>query len=152
MCSSDLNALSEVCRSLARQIVADGEGVTHVIRLHIEAAKNRDEALTIARAISRSLLVKTAWAGADPNWGRILAAIGASGLPINPDRVTIFIGDQRVCRNGANARFDEAKAHAELAKNECGIRIRLGRGTAAITFLTTDLTADYVRINADYST
>lgn len=146
------NALFEVCKSLAHQIVADGEGVTHVIRLHIEAAKGRNEALAVARAISHSPLVKTAWAGADPNWGRMLAAVGASGLPIDPNRVDIFIGNQKVCSNGASNPFDEAKAHAELAKPECDIRIRLRRGNAAVTFLTSDLTAEYVRINADYST
>lgn len=146
------NALLEICQSLAHQIVADGEGASHVIRLHIEAAKSRNEGLAVAQAISRSLLVKTAWAGTDPNWGRMLAAIGAAGLPLDPDRVDIFIGDQKVCRNGANNPFDEAKAHAELAKPECDIRIRLRRGTAAITFLTADLTAEYVRINANYST
>lgn len=145
-------ALSAVCQSLAKQIVADGEGITHVVRLHIGQARNRNEALEVARAISRSLLVKTAWAGADPNWGRILAAIGASGLPIDPTRVDIFIGKQKVCRNGAGIAFDEAQAHAELAKPECDIQIRLRRGTASVVFLTTDLTAEYVRINADYST
>jgi glutamate N-acetyltransferase / amino-acid N-acetyltransferase len=146
------NALAIVCESLARQIVADGEGVQHVIRLHIDQAKSRNEALKIANAISRSLLVKTAWAGADPNWGRILAAIGASGLPINPNQVDIFIGKQKVCRSGASSPFNENQAHAELSKPECDITIRLRRGSAALTFLTTDLTAEYVRINADYST
>ena len=145
-------ALSSVCQSLARQIVADGEGVQHVIRLHVEQARSRKEALKVAQAISRSLLVKTAWAGADPNWGRMLAAIGASGLPIDPNRVDIFIGKQKVCRNGMRGQFDESKAHAELAKPESDIKIRLRRGSAKLAFLTTDLTAEYVQINADYST
>jgi glutamate N-acetyltransferase/amino-acid N-acetyltransferase len=96
--------------------------------------------------------VKTAWAGADPNWGRILAAIGASGLPIDPNRIDIFIGTQKVCRHGVGNSFDEKLAHEDLAKPECDIKIRLGRGSASLTFLTTDLTAEYVRINADYST
>ena len=89
-------ALREVCGSLAEQIVADGEGVQHVIRLSVEQAKSRDEALDVAQSVARSLLVKTAWAGADPNWGRILAAIGASGVRIDPNKVTIFIGRQMV--------------------------------------------------------
>jgi len=145
-------SLTAICNSLAHQIVADGEGISHVIRLHIEQAKSRVEALKVANAISTSLLVKTAWAGADPNWGRILAAIGASGLPINSTNVDIFIGKQKVCRNGAHHPFDEARAHEELAKRECDVTVRLRRGSSSIKFLTTDLTADYVRINADYST
>jgi len=145
-------ALSEVCRSLASQIVSDGEGVQHVIRLHIEQAKNRTEALQIARSISHSLLVKTAWAGADPNWGRMLAAAGRSGVKLDPKKISVLIGDQIVCKGSVASPFDERKAHDHLAQAESSIRVRLGRGKEAIEFLTTDLTADYVRINADYST
>jgi glutamate N-acetyltransferase / amino-acid N-acetyltransferase len=144
--------LQDICQSLARQIVSDGEGVKHVIRLHLEEARSRNEALAIARRISRSLLVKTAWAGADPNWGRMLAAIGACGLKIDPNLVDISIGTQKVCRRGMGNPFDEGRAHAELAKSQCDIYIRLRRGSASLIFLTTDLTAEYVRINADYST
>jgi len=144
--------LRDVCQSLAHQIVSDGEGVKHVIRLHIEEARSRSEALAIARSISRSLLVKTAWAGADPNWGRMLAAIGACALAIDPNLVDISIGAQKVCRRGMGNPFDERQAHAELAKPKCDIYIRLRRGSASLIFLTTDLTAEYVRINADYST
>ena len=145
-------ALLEVCRSLAEQIVADGEGVQHVIRLRIDQAKNRDEALRIARAISHSLLVKTAWAGADPNWGRILAAIGRSGVPVQPNKISIYVGDQQVCRGAVACSFDKNVAHEELSKPECRITVRLGRGKASLEFLTTDLSAEYVRINAEYST
>jgi glutamate N-acetyltransferase / amino-acid N-acetyltransferase len=144
--------LQDICQSLARQIVSDGEGVKHVIRLHIEEAGSRTEGLAIARAISRSLLVKTAWAGADPNWGRMLAAVGACRLNIDPNRVDISIGAQKVCSRGVGNPFDGGEAHAELAKPECDIHIRLRRGSASLIFLTTDLTAEYVRINADYST
>jgi glutamate N-acetyltransferase / amino-acid N-acetyltransferase len=145
-------ALQEVCRLLAEQIVADGEGVQHVIRLRIEQAKNRAEALQIARAISRSLLVKTAWAGADPNWGRILAAVGRSGVPVDPNKISISIGKQDVCRRGTACVFDEKAAHEELSKSECGVGVRLGRGKVSLLFLTADLTQEYVKINADYST
>ena len=145
-------AVTEVCQSLAEQIISDGEGVQHVIRLFIEQAKGREEALIVARTIAHSMLVKTAWAGADPNWGRILAAAGRSGVPIDPTRVQIFIGSQRVCRNGAGCAFDEKRAHRNLAQPVCDIRVLLGRGQDAVRFLTTDLTAEYVRINADYST
>jgi glutamate N-acetyltransferase/amino-acid N-acetyltransferase len=145
-------ALQKVCRSLAEQIVADGEGVQHVVRLRIEQAKNRTEALQIARAISHSLLVKTAWAGADPNWGRILAAVGRSGVAVDPKKVFISIGKQVVCSRGTACVFDEKAAHQELSKAECEVGVRLGRGKASLLFLTSDLTQGYVKINADYST
>jgi glutamate N-acetyltransferase/amino-acid N-acetyltransferase len=145
-------ALTAVCQSLAEQIVSDGEGVQHVIRLSVEQARSREEALLVARAIAHSMLVKTAWAGADPNWGRILAAVGRCGAPIDPSRVQIFIGDQRVCRHGIGCVFNERQAHRTLAQPVCDIRVQLGRGQHAVRFLTTDLTAEYVRINADYST
>jgi glutamate N-acetyltransferase/amino-acid N-acetyltransferase len=147
--SATLNA---VCQSLAEQIVTDGEGVQHVIRLFVEQARSREEALQVARTIAHSMLVKTAWAGADPNWGRILAAVGRCGLPIDPSRVQIFIGSQKVCRNGVASRFNERQAHRDLAQPVCDVRVQLGRGRQSVRFLTTDLTAEYVRINADYST
>ena len=146
------NALLEVCQSLAEQIICDGEGVQHVIQLFVEQAKSREEALQIARAVAHSLLVKTAWAGADPNWGRILAAVGRCGLPIEPKRIDILIGNQLVCRRGVANPFDETNAHQALSQPRCDIRIRLQRGRRSAAFLTTDLTAEYVRINADYST
>ncbi len=146
------DGLRTVCQSLAEQIVTDGEGVQHVIRLFIEQARSRDEAMQVARAIAHSALVKTAWAGADPNWGRILAAAGYSGVAIDPARVKIFIADQMVCRNGVACSFHEGRAHRALAKSVCDVRVQLGRGASAVRFLTTDLTAEYVRINADYST
>ncbi|MGZ4819234.1 MAG: bifunctional glutamate N-acetyltransferase/amino-acid acetyltransferase ArgJ [Terriglobales bacterium] len=145
-------ALTAVCQSLAEQIVSDGEGVQHVIRLFVEQAWSREEALLVARTVAHSMLVKTAWAGADPNWGRILAAVGRCGAPIAPSRVQIFIASQKVCRNGVACAFNERQAHRSLARPVCDIRVQLGRGQHSVRFLTTDLTAEYVRINADYST
>jgi glutamate N-acetyltransferase / amino-acid N-acetyltransferase len=145
-------ALTAVCQSLAEQIVSDGEGVQHVIRLFVEQARTREEALVVARTIAHSLLVKTAWAGADPNWGRILAAVGRCGVPLDPTRVQIFIGSQKVCRKGIGCAFNEKLAHRHLAQPVCDVRVQLGRGRHLVRFLTTDLTAEYVRINADYST
>jgi len=145
-------ALTAVCQSLAEQIVSDGEGVQHVIRLFVEQARGREEALLVARTIAHSMLVKTAWAGADPNWGRILAAVGRCGAPIDPSRVQIFIGSQKVCRNGVACSFNERQAHRSLAQPVSDIRVQLRRGQHSVRFLTTDLTAEYVRINADYST
>ena len=145
-------ALTAVCQSLAEQIISDGEGVQHVIRLFVEQARSREEALVVAQTIAHSMLVKTAWAGADPNWGRILAAVGRCGLPVDPSLIQIYIGKQNVCRNGIANMFSEKRAHRDLAKPVCDIRVQLGRGQHSVRFLTTDLTTEYVRINADYST
>lgn len=145
-------ALQGVCQSLAEQIVSDGEGVRHVVGISVEQARSREEAQQVARTVAHSLLVKTAWAGADPNWGRILAAVGRSGVAVNSAQVSILISGQWVCRNGVACVFDRERAHQALAQPRCEIRILLGRGRASTRFLTTDLTADYVRINADYST
>jgi glutamate N-acetyltransferase/amino-acid N-acetyltransferase len=146
------SALTKVCRSLAAQIVADGEGVKHVVRLNIEQARTRDEARQVARAIANSPLVKTAWAGADPNWGRMLAAIGYSGVHINQERISIYLGDQQICRHGAACAFDKDRAHLYMSEPVYEIRIILGAGEEKLEFLSCDLTAEYVHINADYST
>jgi glutamate N-acetyltransferase/amino-acid N-acetyltransferase len=146
-------ALTRVCTSLARQIVADGEGVSHVVELRIEGAANDADALRIAKAIAHSPLIKTAWAGSDPNWGRLAAAIGYSGAAIDPERIDIWFGTLRICRNGGRAaEFDEAAAHAYLKQPEFSILIELHQGAGSCVFWTTDLTAEYVHINADYST
>jgi glutamate N-acetyltransferase / amino-acid N-acetyltransferase len=120
--------------------------------LCVEEARSKAEARLVAETVGHSLLVKTAWAGADPNWGRILAAVGRSGIALNPAKVSIQIGDQMVCRGGIGCAFDEKRAHKALGQPQCNIRVLLGRGRESIRFLTTDLTAEYVRINADYST
>ena len=146
-------ALGEVCRSLARQIVADGEGVGHVVTLEVRGAATEDDAKRVARAIAHSPLCKTAWSSADPNWGRLLAAAGYSGASFEAERVRIWIGEQPVFEYGVRAAsFDEAKAHAAMMEGEYTIRIDLGAGNGECNFLTCDLTAEYVRINADYST
>jgi len=146
-------ALTQVCTSLARQIVADGEGITHVVELRIEGAATDADALRIAKAIAHSPLVKTAWAGNDPNWGRLMAAIGYSGAQIDPSRIDIRFGSLQICRNGGRApEFDEAAAHAYIAQPEFSINIQLNQGQGKTVFWTTDLTVEYVHINADYST
>lgn len=146
------DALLTVCQSLALQVVSDGEGVKHVISLYIDQAKSRDEAMLVAKSIAHSPLVKTAWAGADPNWGRILAAVGYSGAPIETEKVEIWIARQKVFSQGVVQRFNEMEAHRALAQPSCDVRVKLGRGKNSVVFYTTDLTAEYVHINADYST
>jgi glutamate N-acetyltransferase/amino-acid N-acetyltransferase len=146
-------ALTQVCTSLARQIVADGEGVSHVVELRIEGAATDADALRVAKAIAHSPLVKTAWAGSDPNWGRLAAAIGYSGAEIDPERFDIDFGKLAICRDGGRAaEFDEVAAHAYIAQREFSISIQLHQGPGSCIFWTTDLTHEYVSINADYST
>jgi glutamate N-acetyltransferase / amino-acid N-acetyltransferase len=146
-------ALTEVCTSLARQVVADGEGATHVVELRVGGAANDADALRVAKAIAHSPLVKTAWAGCDPNWGRLVAAIGYSGAKIDPGRIDIRFGDLQICRDGGRAaEFDEIAAHAYISQREFSISIELNQGRGSCVFWTTDLTHQYISINADYST
>ena len=146
-------ALSQVCTSLARQIVADGEGVSHVVELDIHGAASDADALRAAKAIAHSPLVKTAWAGCDPNWGRLVAAIGYSGAQIDPGAIDISFGELPICRNGGRAvEFNESAAHAYLSQHEYSITIDLHQGPGTCRFWTTDLTHEYIRINADYTT
>jgi len=145
-------ALAEVCGSLAHQIIADGEGVTHVVTLDVRGAATAAEAKQAARAIANSPLCKTAWSSGDPNWGRLLAAAGYSGAVFQPERVRIWIGAEPVFAYGVRAaEFDEAAAHAAMMQPEYTITIDLGEGDGACRFLTCDLTVEYVHINADYS-
>ncbi len=147
------SALAMVCGSLAHQIVDDGEGVGHVVTLEITGAATVEDAKQVARAIAHSPLNKTAWSSADPNWGRLLAAAGYSGIAFDAAKVTVWIGKQAVFERGMRAAgFDEAAAHAVMQQREYTIRIALGEGEAGCRFLTCDLTEEYVRINADYST
>ena len=147
------NALRLVCGSLAHQIVDDGEGVTHVVTLQIDGCETEDEARQVAKAIAHSPLNKTAWSSADPNWGRLIAAAGYSGVAFDPERLRVWIGEQIVYEHGMRAlTFDKSAAHAQMSQREYTITLNLGEGEASTTFLTCDLTKEYVEINADYST
>ena len=147
------NALRMVCGSLAHQIVDDGEGVGHVVTLQINGAETGDEARQVARAIAHSPLNKTAWSSADPNWGRLICAVGYSGIKFDPAQLKVWIGEQVVFEGGmCGAMFDKAAAHEEMSRREYTITLDLGEGDASCTFLTCDLTEEYIRINADYST
>lgn len=147
------SALREVCLSLAKQIVSDGEGAQHLVELNISGALSDRDALLAARAIANSPLFKTAIAGCDPNWGRILAAAGYSGASINPALISIRLGELELCRNGmALPHLDAAAAHVYLQQHEIVVHVDFGVGQGKCRFWTCDLTAEYVRINADYST
>lgn len=148
-----VSALESVCLSLAMRIVEDGEGIQHVVELNIGGALTDADALRVARSIAHSPLVKTAWAGCDPNWGRILAAIGYAGVAIDPARINISFGELEICRGGSlSPRFDENATHEYLKQRDLTLHIDLGVGPGKCRFWTTDLTEEYVRINSDYST
>lgn len=145
--------LQRVCNELAHSIIDDGEGVTHVVTLDITGARSDAEAKTIAKSIAHSPLCKTAWSSADPNWGRLLAAAGYSGVEFDPAAVTVNIGNLAVFENGMRSpKFDEIATHAAMQQREYTIAISMGQGEGKCRFLTCDLTVEYVHINADYST
>lgn len=144
--------LTAVCADLAEQIVRDGEGATRLLRIDVTGARSEDDAVAVGRAVASSALVKTALAGGDPNWGRVLAAIGAGPVRIDPDRIAVAFGGVTVCRSGVAAAFDEAEVTAVLRGRDVTCSVDLGLGDAHATFLTCDLTQEYVRINAEYTT
>ena len=147
------SALKLVCGSLAHQIVDDGEGVSHVVTLNILGAPTEADAYRVARTIANSPLNKTAWSSADPNWGRLMAAAGNAGVPFDPALARLWIGEQVVFEFGMRATlFDEKAAHQTMSQREYTITLDIGAGTEGCSFLTCDLTEEYVRINADYST
>ena len=141
-----------VCEQLARQIVADGEGVTKVFEVRVSGAASLDDARKAARTITTSNLVKTAIHGADPNWGRILAAAGRSGAKVDDRKATIRIGSLEVFRSGRPVPFDPDALRAIFAQREIAIELELGLGASDAKAWGTDLSEEYVRINADYTT
>jgi glutamate N-acetyltransferase/amino-acid N-acetyltransferase len=143
-------ALTEGARALAQMIVADGEGVTRTAEVRVEGAAAPADADRIARTVAESPLVKTALHGGDPNWGRILAAAGRSGVELDVDRVDIHIGPVWVCEKGRARRYDEHEAHRAMAENPVRIRIDLHAGEASGWMWTCDLTRGYIDINAHY--
>ena len=145
-------ALEKVCKSLALQIVADGEGAQRIIEIEVCGARSEAAARRVAETIATSPLVKTAFAGGDPNWGRILAAAGRSGVKFNPDAASIEMARLPVYRRGRALPFNERVAHRHLLADSVPIRLDLGEGRAAARVWTCDLTAEYVRINASYRT
>jgi len=146
-------ALTETLQSLARQIVRDGEGARKLIAVEVHGAMSDAAAASIARSISNSPLVKTAIAGSDPNWGRILSAAGNAGANFDPFQVDITLQDVKVCRSGLAAPFDEADMKLRLDDTDVSIVFRIGgKGKGSATFWTCDLTEDYIHINANYRT
>src|SRR5439155_5176203 len=149
-------ALTRVCASLARQIARDGEGATRLVTIAVTGARDEAEAHTVADSIARSPLVKTAIHGGDPNWGRVLAAAGYSGAAIDPARLSLAFGDGATAialvRDGLPVAFDPPAASALLRLDPVIVRLDLGLGSAEATVWTCDLSAEYVAINANYTT
>jgi glutamate N-acetyltransferase/amino-acid N-acetyltransferase len=141
-----------VCLELARAIVADGEGATKVFEVRVTGAASESDARTAARTITTSNLVKTAIHGADPNWGRILAAAGRSGAKVDAARASIRIGGIAVYEKGSPRAFDGGAVRAVFEKPDITIVLDLGLGDATSRAWGSDLSAEYVRINADYTT
>ena len=146
-------ALQEVCTDLARAIPADGEGATHLITLDISGCVSVAAARQIARTIADSPLVKTAVAGGDPNWGRIVSAAGYAGVEFDPAGIDLRINDFQLYERGRPVEFDEKKVSESIRDNrDTHVELRFREGDAGVRFWTTDLTAEYIKLNADYHT
>ena len=145
--------LVEVCEDLAQSIPADGEGATHLITVEIHGCRNRHDAIQIAKTVADSPLVKTAIAGNDPNWGRIVSAAGYAGIEFDPAKVSLLVNGSLLYDQGQPVPFDEAAVSESMrSQRNTGIVLLLDEGTTSARFWTTDLTAEYVRLNADYKT
>lgn len=150
--SAFLEGLAGLCQTLARMIAKDGEGAKKLVTVEVRGARTARDADRIARAIGNSPLVKTAIAGSDPNWGRILAAAGYSGARFDPAQVDIRINNLLLCRRGLDGGFDEDAAKRELDHPELTLIVDLHQGKSCVTLWTCDLTHDYITINASYRT
>jgi len=146
-----LTMLHRVCRNLAKSVVKDGEGATKLIEISIRGARNKEDAKKAAYAVAHSSLVKTAFFGEDANWGRILCALGHSGAQINPDRIDVFFDKAPIVRSGMSAGLRlEARAAEVIKKKSFRVTVDLHQGRAAFSLFTTDLSLDYIKINASY--
>ncbi|QDU25774.1 Arginine biosynthesis bifunctional protein ArgJ [Anatilimnocola aggregata] len=146
-------ALTDACIELAQQIPDDGEGASHLIGIEITGCQTRDAAQQIAKTVANSALVKTAVAGADPNWGRIVSAAGYAGVPFNPDGVGLIVNGHELYRAGAPVPFDAKTVSAAIkSERKTHIKLTFTEGSAVGRFWTSDLNVNYVRFNADYTT
>ncbi len=145
-----VTGLLHLCRHLAREVARDGEGASRLITIRIHGSASYHDAHQVAMAIARSPLVKTALFGADPNWGRVVCAIGYSGVPIDPARIVLYFGDTLVFAHGVPLPFDEQAAHQSLDAPDVTITADLGMGEQQATVWTCDFSYEYVKINAEY--
>jgi glutamate N-acetyltransferase/amino-acid N-acetyltransferase len=142
-------ALDETCHDLALQLLVDAEGAAHTIAIHVEHAASEEDAVQVGRAIARSNLFKCAVFGQDPNWGRVLAAIGTTAADFEPERIDVAFNGVQVCRDGS---IGEPRHLVDLSGREVHLEVNLRNGTHSATVWTNDLTYDYVKENAEYST
>ena len=153
---SDLSAFSDaleaVLMKLTEMLAYDGEGATKLIRIHVRGAKNYDDAKKVGKAIAESPLVKTAFFGSDPNWGRIACAAGYSGADLEEEKLSISFGNIKVLKNGTPVDFDNEALKSIISQREIDLDVDLGLGTAETVILTCDLSYDYVKINGEYTT
>ena len=145
------NSLTQVTTGLAELIARDGEGATKLVRIIVRNGKDVLSARSIARHIARSPLIKTAIYGSDPNWGRIMAAIGSSGERVDPERIDIYFGKLQVAKNGRASLYSEREAKRILAKREVEIVVDLKQGRGEARVYTCDLGPDYIKINSSYT-
>ena len=144
--------LIEAMQQLAQAIARDGEGATCLMEVQVQGAVDEASALQVARTVCGSSLVKTAVHGRDPNWGRIVAAAGRSGVSFDPDAVALWIGSHQLMAGGQPLEFDRQAASDVLRQKEVSIRLSLGDGSGSGQAWGCDLSDQYVRINADYTT
>jgi len=145
--------LDHVCLELAKAIPADGEGATHLIEIEVTGCDTDADAFRIAQTIANSPLVKTAVTGCDPNWGRIVSAAGYAGVPFRPADVALFLNGTLLYRQGTPAAFDAAAVSAGMRERfETHVALAVGAGPGRCRFFTSDLTTEYIHINADYHT
>ena len=144
--------LTEVTTELAKSIVRDGEGATKLIEIVIEGAKTTGEAKAVAYQIARSNLVKTAFYGGDPNWGRVISAVGAAGVPVNGDAVELYFDGLPLFRQGQGIASHLQELAEVMKKEQIKVLVKLGQGTKGFRVYSSDLTVDYVKINAHYTT
>jgi glutamate N-acetyltransferase/amino-acid N-acetyltransferase len=145
--------LNEVTSDLARAIIQDAEGADHEITIDVRGLRTREEAFRIAKVVAEAPLVKTAIAGGDPNWGRIVSAVGYAGVQLQEQDITLRMNNMLLYKSGVPVEFSAAEASAALKQNrQVHIELEFPLGSEAVRFWTSDLTAEYVRLNADYTT
>ena len=144
--------LKEICQELSKRIAADGEGATKFLTINVSGTKTFEDAKTVAMSIAKSPLVKTAFFGEDPNWGRVICAVGYAGIPMVPEKTVIKFGGVPVYANGLGAEFNEDDIHKVMAEHDIVIDVEMGMGDAKATVWSCDFSYEYVKINGEYHT
>ena len=144
--------LKEICQELSKRIAADGEGATKFLTINVSGTKTFEDAKTVAMSIAKSPLVKTAFFGEDPNWGRVICAVGYAGIPMVPEKTVIKFGGVPVYANGLGAEFSEDDIHKVMAEHDIVIDVEMGMGDAKATVWSCDFSYEYVKINGEYHT